>query len=155
LPFLSCFTHCQRSLSSLPLSWNGGMGFMDSQGWDARIILGMVDRFRWWGYRMGAARSGGGGASAGGVEGCIFCSLPPHEARHLGSPLRRFLRFFGPWLHDVALHRVTHLMVFVTLCECYFGIGPHFNLWRWTFCLSLNKEGRVAQSCSPLLPVSR
>ena len=33
-----------------------------------------------------------------------------------------------------------HLAVFVTLCECYLGIEPHFNLWRRIFRLNLNKD---------------
>jgi hypothetical protein len=35
---------------------------------------------------------------------------------------------------------VVHLVVFVTLSEGYLGIEPHFNLWRWIFCLNLNKD---------------
>jgi hypothetical protein len=36
---------------------------------------------------------------------------------------------------------VVHLVVFVTLCEGYLGIEPHFDLWRWIFRLNLNKDG--------------
>ena len=36
---------------------------------------------------------------------------------------------------------MVHLIVFVTLCECYLDIEPHFNLWRWIFRLNLNKDG--------------
>lgn len=28
---------------------------------------------------------------------------------------------------------VAHLEVFVTLCECYLGIDPHFDLWQRIF----------------------
>lgn len=53
----------------------------------------------------------------------------------------RFLRYFGLWLHDLTPHRVVHLAVLVTLCECYLGIDPHFDLWRRIFLLNLNKDG--------------
>ena len=52
----------------------------------------------------------------------------------------RFLHHFGLWLHDLMPHRVAHLAVFVTPCECYLGIDPHFDLWRQIFHLNLNKD---------------
>ena len=51
-----------------------------------------------------------------------------------------FLRHFGLRLHDLMPHGVAHLVVFITLCECYLGIEPHFDLWRWIFRLYLNKD---------------
>jgi hypothetical protein len=53
----------------------------------------------------------------------------------------RFLRHFGLRFHDLMPHGVAHLVVFITLCECYFGIEPHFDLWRRIFYLNLNKDG--------------
>jgi hypothetical protein len=38
-------------------------------------------------------------------------------------------------------HGVTHLAVFMSLCECYLGIEPHFDLWQRIFQLSLSKDG--------------
>ena len=52
----------------------------------------------------------------------------------------RFLCHFRMWLHDLTPHGVAHLLVFVTLCERYLGIEPHFDLWRWIFRLNLNKD---------------
>ena len=54
--------------------------------------------------------------------------------------VQRFLRHFGLWLHDLTLHGVAHLVVFVTLYECYLGIEPHFDLWQRIFQLNLNKD---------------
>jgi hypothetical protein len=62
----------------------------------------------------------------------------------------RFLHHFGLWLHDLTPHEVAHLAVFVTLYECYLGIEPLFDLWRWIFRLNLNKDddGFVQQICA-------
>ena len=51
------------------------------------------------------------------------------------------LCYFGLWLHDLMVHRMAHLTVFVTIYECYLGIEPHFDLWRRIFHLNLNKDG--------------
>ena len=53
----------------------------------------------------------------------------------------RFLHYFGLWLHDLTPHGVAHLVVFVTLCECYLMIKLHFDMWRRIFRLNLNKDG--------------
>ena len=53
----------------------------------------------------------------------------------------RLLHYFWLWLHDLTSHGVAHLVVFVTLYECYLGIEPHFNLWRRIFHQNLNKDG--------------
>ena len=54
--------------------------------------------------------------------------------------MQRFLRHFRLWLHDLMPHGMAHLIVFVTLCECYLGIEPHFDLWRRIFRVNLNKD---------------
>jgi hypothetical protein len=40
------------------------------------------------------------------------------------------------------LHHLTHLgnlhiVAFITLCEAYTGVEPHFNLWNHFFCIQL------------------
>jgi hypothetical protein len=30
---------------------------------------------------------------------------------------------------------VLHIVAFVTLCEAYLGIEPHFDLWNYFFCV--------------------
>jgi hypothetical protein len=32
---------------------------------------------------------------------------------------------------------ILHIAAFVTLCEAYMGIEPHFNLWNYFFCVQL------------------
>jgi hypothetical protein len=55
--------------------------------------------------------------------------------------VQRFLHQFGLWIHDLTPHGVAHLVVFITLCECYLGIEPYFDLWQRIFRLNLNKDG--------------
>jgi hypothetical protein len=52
-------------------------------------------------------------------------------------PLYRFLRSLL-WFYDLELHHFTpsgilHMAAFVTLCEAYMGIEPHFDLWNFFF----------------------
>jgi hypothetical protein len=40
--------------------------------------------------------------------------------------------------YDLELHNLTpwgvlHIMIFMTLCEAYLGIDPHFDLWKYFF----------------------
>ena len=77
-------------------------------------------------------------------ESQVISFIPFHLIRFgvLVHPfMGRFLRHFRLWLHDLRLYGVAHLVVFVTLCECYLGIEPHFNSWRQIFHLNLNKDG--------------
>ena len=78
------------------------------------------------------------------VESQLVSFVPFHLAG-FGVPVHpfmgRFLCHFRMRLHDLTPHGVAHLPVFVTLCECYLGIEPHFDLWRRIFRLNLNKDG--------------
>jgi hypothetical protein len=54
---------------------------------------------------------------------CGF-SFPPH-------PFPRGLLFtYGIQLHDLNPNTVLHIACFITLCECFLGIEPHWALWR-------------------------
>jgi hypothetical protein len=44
------------------------------------------------------------------------------------------LQFYGLELHHLTPSGILHMMTFVTLCEAYMGIEPHFNLWNYFFC---------------------
>jgi hypothetical protein len=49
-------------------------------------------------------------------------SLPPH-------PFPRGLLFaYGIQLHDLNPNTILHIACFVTLCECFLGIEPHWAL---------------------------
>jgi hypothetical protein len=55
----------------------------------------------------------------------------------LGLPLHPLVRgllfFYGLGLHDLTQEGILHIATFITLCEAFLGIAPHFALWRWVF----------------------
>jgi hypothetical protein len=75
-------------------------------------------------------------ASSAPVGGYVVACVAFYE-RGFGAPSHRFLRlllqFYGLQLHHLTPSRILHIAAFVTLCETYMGIGPHFNLWNYFF----------------------
>jgi hypothetical protein len=59
-------------------------------------------------------------------------SFPAHEF------LRGLLFVYGVQLHQLTLNSILHIAYFVTLCESFLGIEPHFLLWRSIFRLRPN-----------------
>jgi hypothetical protein len=51
-------------------------------------------------------------------------SFPPHPF------LRGLLFAYGIQLHDLNPNSILHIACFITLCECFLGIEPHWALWR-------------------------
>jgi hypothetical protein len=47
------------------------------------------------------------------------------------------LQFYGLELHYLTHSGILHIAVFVTMCEVYMGIKPHFNLWNYFFRVQL------------------
>jgi hypothetical protein len=68
-------------------------------------------------------------------------SLPAHEF------LCGLLFVYGVQLHQLTPNSILHIACFVTLCESFLGIEPHFLLWRSIFRLCPN----VALSRKPEL----
>jgi hypothetical protein len=54
-------------------------------------------------------------------------SLPAHEF------LRGLLFVFGVQLHQLTPNSILHIACFITLCESFLGIEPHFLFWRSIF----------------------
>ncbi|KAK1617184.1 hypothetical protein QYE76_022701 [Lolium multiflorum] len=54
-------------------------------------------------------------------------SLPAHEF------LRSLLYFYGIQLWQLTPNSILHLSIFVTVCEAFLGIDPHWGLWRKIF----------------------
>jgi hypothetical protein len=54
-------------------------------------------------------------------------SLPAHEF------LRGLLFIYGVQLHQLTPNSLLHIACFMTLCESFLGIEPHFLLWRSIF----------------------
>jgi hypothetical protein len=57
--------------------------------------------------------------------------------RGLSLPAHKFLRgllfVYGVQLHQLTPNSILHIACFVTLCESFLGIEPHFLLWRSIF----------------------
>jgi hypothetical protein len=59
-------------------------------------------------------------------------SLPAHEF------LRGLLFVYGVQLHQLTPNLILHIACFVTLCESFLEIDPHWVLWKFLFCLRPN-----------------
>jgi hypothetical protein len=53
--------------------------------------------------------------------------LPPYPFLH------DLLFAYGIQLHDLNPNTILHIACFITLCECFLGIEPHWELWRRIF----------------------
>jgi hypothetical protein len=77
-------------------------------------------------------------------------SFPAHEF------LRGLLFVYGVQLHQLTPNSILHIACFVTLCESFLAIEPHWTLWKFLFHLhpsvSLLKEpklgGAVVSVCA-------
>jgi hypothetical protein len=54
-------------------------------------------------------------------------SLPAHEF------LRGLLFVYGVQLHQLMPNSILHIACFITLCESFLGIDPHWVLWKFIF----------------------
>jgi hypothetical protein len=67
--------------------------------------------------------------------------------RGFGVPSHQFLRslllFYGLELNHLTPSGILHIAAFVTLCEAYMGIEPHFNLWNHFFWVLLLQGSAV------------
>jgi hypothetical protein len=58
--------------------------------------------------------------------------------------LRGLLFIYGVQLHQLTPNSILHIACFVTLCESFLGIEPHWTLWKFLFRLcpsvSLSKK---------------
>jgi hypothetical protein len=77
-------------------------------------------------------------------------SFPAHEF------LRGLLFVYGVQLHQLTPNSILHIACFVTLCESFLRVDPHWTLWKFLFRLcpsvSLSKNlelgGAVVSVCS-------
>jgi hypothetical protein len=54
-------------------------------------------------------------------------SLPAHEFLH------GLLFVYGVQLHQLTPNSLLHIACFITLCEAFLGIDPHWVLWKYLF----------------------
>jgi hypothetical protein len=64
----------------------------------------------------------------------IFVAFLLHGLSVLAHEFLRGLLFvYGMQLHDLTPNMVLHIACFITLCECFLGIEPHWALWKRIF----------------------
>ena len=51
--------------------------------------------------------------------------------------LRGLLHYYKIELQHLNPNGIQHMEAFVTLCEGFLGISPHFDLWRHFFTINL------------------
>jgi hypothetical protein len=75
-------------------------------------------------------------------------SLPAHEFLH------GLLFVYVVQLHQLTPNSILHIACFITLCESFLGIDPHFLLWRALFRLrpnvALSKKPELGEACISL-----
>jgi hypothetical protein len=54
-------------------------------------------------------------------------SMPSHQFRC------SLLQHYRMKLHNMTPSGILHIAAFVTLCEAYMGVDPHFDLWNYFF----------------------
>ncbi|KAK1670787.1 hypothetical protein QYE76_058946 [Lolium multiflorum] len=66
--------------------------------------------------------------------------------RGLSIPVHEFLSGLL-FIHGIQLHQLTpnslHISIFITLCDCFLGIHPHWGLWKLIFYLRRNNLRNV------------
>jgi hypothetical protein len=67
--------------------------------------------------------------------------------RGLSRPAHKFLRgllfVYGMQLHHLTPNSLLHIAYFITLCEAFLGIDPHWVLWKFLF--RLRPSGSLAE----------
>ncbi|KAK1667897.1 hypothetical protein QYE76_056056 [Lolium multiflorum] len=64
-------------------------------------------------------------------------SLPAHEF------LRSLLFFYGIQLWQLTPNSILHLSIFITVCEAFPGIDPHWGLWRKIFYVKRHNDNNA------------
>jgi hypothetical protein len=71
-------------------------------------------------------------------------SLPAHEF------LSGLLFVYGVQLHQLMPNSILHIACFITLCESFLGVDPHWTLWKFLFRLrpsvSLSKNPELCEA---------
>ena len=81
-------------------------------------------------------------------ERVVFIS---HLIRGLGFPLHPFLRgllfFYGLDFHHLGPNSILHIATYITFCEAFLRIKPHFGLWLKIFCIKPHSSGSMLAGC--------
>jgi hypothetical protein len=81
------------------------------------------------------------------VGGYVGACTTFYEQR-FGVPSHQFLRsllqFYVLELHHQTPSGILHIVTFMTLCEAFMGIEPHFHLWNYFFRARLRQGSDAA-----------
>ena len=72
-------------------------------------------------------------------------AIPAHKF------LRGLLDYYKVELRHLTPNGVQHIAAFITLCEGFLWISPHFDLWRYLFTVSLSKRWVGGKEVSVLM----
>jgi len=77
------------------------------------------------------------------LDGYVVLFAHFHEHGFV-TPAHRFLsallHYYKIEVQHLNANGIQHIAVFVTLCEGFLGISPHFDLWRYFFTVTLQKK---------------
>jgi hypothetical protein len=76
-------------------------------------------------------------------DGYVVAFVPFLEHGLVSPPHWLFwglLHHYNLKLQHLNPNGIKHIAAFITLCEGYLGIKPHFKLWRYFFAISLYKK---------------
>ena len=59
--------------------------------------------------------------------------------------LRGLLHYFKVELQHLNPNGIQHIAAFIALCEGFWGISPHFDLWRYFFAITFLKKREKKQ----------
>jgi hypothetical protein len=59
---------------------------------------------------------------------------------HVHEFLRGLLFIYEIQLYQLTPNSIIHISIFITLCECFLGIHPHWSLWKRIFYLRRNNS---------------
>ena len=76
-------------------------------------------------------------------------SLPAHEF------LRGLLFVYGVQLHQLTPNSILHIVVFITLCDFFLDIHPHWDMWKRLFALRRNASRDVTYDVGGVVIVVR
>src|SRR3954462_13659614 len=77
---------------------------------------------------------------------CFQAFFPRGFALPLHPFVRGLLYSYRHQLHDLTPNGILHIACFITLCEAFLGIYPHWGLWRYLFSVKrTNSEYAVGQ----------
>lgn len=75
----------------------------------------------------------------------------PHLVQDLGFPLNPLVRgllfYYGLDFHHLGPNSILHIATFITICEAFLRVKPHFSLWLKMFSVMPKSSGPQLAEC--------